>query len=532
MSRERLLGRTPGGDDVVGCKLKVDWLERNVPAIDDDSDEESVQRYVRSYILQLIGGCLFADKSNRFVHLMFLPLLEDFQLAGQYSWGSACLAYLYKELCRGSRAGAHEVAGASILIQLWAWDIFPFIAPRRLRVSRAQPRMVDGQNMLMDVPLGYIWLDAFSVSQSATHVVSAYRDALDSQRHDDDVVWQPYTELMGSLPDFCTNGHGSWLSTCPLICFHIVEWHRPERVMRQFGMVQVVPPNCAYDAQLHLLELRGHHHENWVTFHASYIHMWENRGDTIATTTLNEGHDHKEYMTWYRSVTRRFIGHDVALRDYSVISYLFIFLEHPISYIACFDLLYFVYQRNLVHRLRRVFIKDGYEQGLAALDEGIKILDEDERQRSNISHDGNDVEQGINEDIEQEDEEDDQGEPNIEVRRRRTRPETVRERTRRPRPPRPSNQTEIAAESSRRSPPARTSRSRVSKTETVGESSQQSSPPTHSSHGYIPASSTPQAEPQMFVPRPPSVNLRAVVFICGPWNASSSNVSVTASIHA
>ncbi|KAK9160475.1 hypothetical protein Syun_006816 [Stephania yunnanensis] len=55
------------------------------------------------------------------------------------------------------------------------------------------------------------------------------------------------------------------------------------------------------------------------------------------------------------------------------------------------------------------------------LDEGISILDEDERQRSNLSHDVTDVQQDVDEDIEQEDEEDDQGEPNIEVRRRRTR---------------------------------------------------------------------------------------------------------------
>ncbi|KAK9157366.1 hypothetical protein Scep_003940 [Stephania cephalantha] len=96
-------------------------------------------------------------------------------------------------------------------------------------------------------------------------------------------------------------------------------------------------------------------------------------------------------MTWYRSVTRRFIGHDGALRDYSC---------------------------NLVHRLRRVFIEDEYEQGLAALDKRIKILDEDERQRSTLSHDGIDVEQDINEDNEQEDEEGDQGEANREVRRR------------------------------------------------------------------------------------------------------------------
>ncbi|KAK9112552.1 hypothetical protein Scep_020071 [Stephania cephalantha] len=294
-----------------------------------------------------------------------------------------------------------------------------------LRVSRAQPQTVDGQN-------GSMHFRFHKVRRTSYRLL---RDALDSQSMR--MIWygNHILELMRSLPNSCTNGHGSWLSTCPLICFHIVEWHRPGRVMRQFGMVQEVPPNCAYDAQLHRLELRGHHHENWVTFHASYIQMWENRGDTIATAALNEGHDHQEYMTWYRSVTRRFIGHDGALRDYS---------------------------RNLVHRLRRVFIEDEYEQGLAALDEGIKILDEDERQRSTLSHDGIDVQQDINDDHEQEDEEDDQGEANIEVRRRRTRPAEVRERTRRPRPPRPSTQSEIAAESSRRSPPARSSRSRAS----------------------------------------------------------------------
>ncbi|KAK9139693.1 hypothetical protein Scep_009374 [Stephania cephalantha] len=48
---ERLLGGTPVGDDIIENKLKVEWLELNVQAINDDSDEESVQRYVRSYIL-------------------------------------------------------------------------------------------------------------------------------------------------------------------------------------------------------------------------------------------------------------------------------------------------------------------------------------------------------------------------------------------------------------------------------------------------------------------------------------------------
>ena len=124
-----------------------------MPIVNDASDEVVVQRYVRSYILQLIGGSLFADKSNSLVHLMYLPLLSDLQTAGQYSWGSACLAYLYRELCRASQTGAHEIAGPVELLQLWAWDRFPFLAPRRLGHPAYQPRTSDRVPFPNDVPL-------------------------------------------------------------------------------------------------------------------------------------------------------------------------------------------------------------------------------------------------------------------------------------------------------------------------------------------------------------------------------------------
>ncbi|KAK9140156.1 hypothetical protein Scep_009837 [Stephania cephalantha] len=223
--------------------------------------------------------------------------------------------------------------------------------------------------------------------------------------------------------------------------------------------------------------MRGRIQENWVTFHVNFIQMLENHGDIIVTAKQEEGHDQQDYMMWYRSITRRFIGNDGALRDYSC---------------------------NLVRRLHRVFIEDGYEQGLAALDEGIKILDEDKRQRSTIWNSGIDVKHAINKDNE---EEDDHDESNREVRRRTTQTQTVGGNTRRPRPPRPSRRTETAAESSRRSPPPHPSRSRARRTKTVGDSSQRSSPPRHFSHGYIPTLSPMQPEPQMFVPRAPIMNL-------------------------
>ena len=63
---------------------------------------------------------------------MFLPFLKDFDTAGTYSWGSACLAWLYRELCRASHIDARDISGPLIILQLWIWDRFPFIAPQRL----------------------------------------------------------------------------------------------------------------------------------------------------------------------------------------------------------------------------------------------------------------------------------------------------------------------------------------------------------------------------------------------------------------
>ena len=39
-----------------------------------------MQWYTRVYILEFLGGSYFADKSGEKVHLMFLPMLEDFML--------------------------------------------------------------------------------------------------------------------------------------------------------------------------------------------------------------------------------------------------------------------------------------------------------------------------------------------------------------------------------------------------------------------------------------------------------------------
>ena len=66
---------------------------------------------------------------------MFLPLLHDFEAAGRYSWGSACLAWLYRQLCRASHIDTHDISRPLILLQIWKWDRFLYIAPNRLHIT-------------------------------------------------------------------------------------------------------------------------------------------------------------------------------------------------------------------------------------------------------------------------------------------------------------------------------------------------------------------------------------------------------------
>ena len=95
----------------------------------------------------------------------------------------------------------------------------------------------------------------------------------------------------------------------PLICFETVECHHPERVLRQFGLHQKIPPFCFYEQQLHRVNARGRHQRDWAMFHALYIALWDMRAGKIITAPPMMGmmDFHDPYMQWYRRITRRFM---------------------------------------------------------------------------------------------------------------------------------------------------------------------------------------------------------------------------------
>ncbi|XP_025664519.1 serine/threonine-protein phosphatase 7 long form homolog [Arachis hypogaea] len=99
-----------------GSGIKLTWL-RDLKERLQLTDENNIQRYVKYHIMLLIGTILFGDKlgaSYRTVQL-----------------GTACLAHLYRALCRASRFDCKEIDSPLTQLLVWAWIRLPYLAPVR-----------------------------------------------------------------------------------------------------------------------------------------------------------------------------------------------------------------------------------------------------------------------------------------------------------------------------------------------------------------------------------------------------------------
>ena len=77
-----------------------------------------LERSVHGFILAQLGSFLFADKKGVHVHLCFHPFLQDLTQTMAYSWGSAILVQLYRELCRASLDHTRGIKGCITPLQV------------------------------------------------------------------------------------------------------------------------------------------------------------------------------------------------------------------------------------------------------------------------------------------------------------------------------------------------------------------------------------------------------------------------------
>ncbi|KAL0412963.1 UNVERIFIED_CONTAM: hypothetical protein Sradi_1498000 [Sesamum radiatum] len=194
------LGFSPDEEAFKGSRLHTHAIMNFIRTVEitHDTPRPTVVQYTRCIAMLLLGGLMCPDSSGNMVPLLYLSKLEEINTARNYSWGSAVLAFLYRELCHASLKGKAAIGGALQLLQIWAWSriipLSPGLGVERLYMDQVQ------------------------------------------------FIWQPYDmdsdRIMAYAADFTPE---LWRSTCPLIFYAIVEIHHPERVLRQFGMRQNIP---------------------------------------------------------------------------------------------------------------------------------------------------------------------------------------------------------------------------------------------------------------------------------------------------
>ncbi|XP_016700150.1 protein MAIN-LIKE 2-like [Gossypium hirsutum] len=124
----QLLGESPEDGDKYFSGIKFTWLRAKICRLSATASEGELMCATRAYIMHLIGALLMPDANGDSVHLSYLPLLADLSTARSYSWGSAVLAMLYKELCRPTKPKVKDIGGCLILLQSWALYRMPFLA--------------------------------------------------------------------------------------------------------------------------------------------------------------------------------------------------------------------------------------------------------------------------------------------------------------------------------------------------------------------------------------------------------------------
>ncbi|XP_020247944.1 serine/threonine-protein phosphatase 7 long form homolog [Asparagus officinalis] len=292
----RLLGQVP---DLRSGAMKLSWLRQTFQGdIPEDASDETLQFHARAYILHMIGCVLFPDASKTLVHARWLPLLEDFGVCGALSWGSAVLAYLYRELSRVSLMQNKEFKGCCTLIQIWSWE----------RIHIGRPTLLMHRDLEGQYPLAYRYNVRYAQYKSATRHRQFYRNELDGLQHEQ-FKWRPYTppELdIHSLAPICRDSPGLWRARVPLICWEIVEMHVPDRVLRQFTLSQHIPDPVE---QINRRRRPTSHRTDWAVVRADYIGRWVQRWDCIQDTRPTAV-DYTTYMRWYWGITRRWITRD------------------------------------------------------------------------------------------------------------------------------------------------------------------------------------------------------------------------------
>ncbi|GFP94545.1 serine/threonine-protein phosphatase 7 long form homolog [Phtheirospermum japonicum] len=150
--------------------------------ITDDTDQMIVDQYVRGVVLTLLASMVMPESTGDSASLFHLRLLEDFDRSRKYSWASASLATLYRELCTASSADKCVIGGRCLLLQIWAWSRITTVVPHRVHSRVPLGRLFLDEEDVDAWPLppyGACWMQFCTFTYTASHSLRIIRDMLD-----------------------------------------------------------------------------------------------------------------------------------------------------------------------------------------------------------------------------------------------------------------------------------------------------------------------------------------------------------------
>ncbi|KAL0440768.1 UNVERIFIED_CONTAM: Serine/threonine-protein phosphatase 7 long form [Sesamum radiatum] len=181
------IGFAPEEGALKGSRLQVKAIIDHISHvhITPDTPHLTVVQYARAIALLLLGGTMCPDSSG-----LYLAKLEDIVAARNYSWGSAVLAFLYRELCNASEKGKAAIGGALQLVQIWAWSriipLCPGLGAPRVHMG---PHQIDNNRVLPGAPYGAMWNCEHTFTRTVRTTVRVIRDILDEMQYDQHILY-------------------------------------------------------------------------------------------------------------------------------------------------------------------------------------------------------------------------------------------------------------------------------------------------------------------------------------------------------
>lgn len=313
--------------------VPVNWLMAHFLELPAAPSAITLRKHLFAYVLYLFA-MMFPSTHGDVVLPGLIKIAEEIVDTplppnNTYSFGSAMLAHTYRGLCDGtgritSTTKGHVLAVSYEFLQLWSWEYLPVGRPEI--VDDIHPYNL-GQGEYGPLTWGSRWTHA--TKRWATNVVRGCYPEYHQQfelLEESSITWNPWTiahmeSVWGIQPITadCTRDFGFWMTRCNLLFMWMVEPYNPERVMRQFGLFQEVPPPLPrrVDDRTHALDNKGMNCFDWSVHNASWIETWI---DCAASDVVLEERPYNPnvstaYNQWYRNSTRTLLTGPPPTRD-------------------------------------------------------------------------------------------------------------------------------------------------------------------------------------------------------------------------